>query len=207
MKALAAALFAVFFAGTATAQTVSLDRQRAEHLLSLKHVDGRPISAERVTGKPVIVSFFASWCPPCNTEFEHLSLLHQSHAADGLTIVAVNLFEDFSGFQDNGRRLKRFLDRHQPVFTILKGTAETAKLFGDVKRIPTVFVFDRQGKPRLHFVHAKNAKKTNPGMDELRRAVRDALGICTARKTPSLPESAVSVTKRSPFPKLAENRP
>ena len=116
------------------------------------------------------MSFFASWCLPCNTEFEHLSLLHQSHAADGLTIVAVNLF-------------------------------------GDVKRIPTVFVFDRQGRPRLHFVNAKNAKKANPGMDELRRAVRDARGIGAARNPPSLPESLVSVTKRSSSRKLSETRP
>jgi cytochrome c biogenesis protein CcmG/thiol:disulfide interchange protein DsbE len=207
MKALAASFLAVLFVSAGMATPVTLDQRRTENLLSLKYLDGRPLSANQVVGKPVIVSFFASWCLPCNTEFEYLSLLHQSHAADGLTIVAVNLFEDFSGFQDNGQRLKRFLDRHQPVFTILKGTSETAKLFGDVKRLPTVFVFDRQGRPQLHFVHAKNAKKTNPGMDELRGAVRDAMGVGAARKPPSLPEPAVSVTKRSSSRKLAEIQP
>ncbi|MEE2722361.1 MAG: hypothetical protein VYB45_11170 [Pseudomonadota bacterium] len=121
--------------------------------------------------------------------------------------MAVNLIEGFPSFQDNGQRLKRLLDRHQPVFTILKGTGETVKLYDDAKRIPTVCVFDRQGRPWLHFIHAKNTKKTNPGMDELRRAVRDALGVGAARKPQCLPESAVSVTKRLSSRKLAEIHP
>ena len=172
MKALATTVLAKLFAGTTTAQPVTLYQQRAEHLSSLKHLDRRPLSATRVSGKPVIVSFFGSWLPLCNTKFEHISLLDQSPTADGLTIVAVKVFEDISAVQDNGRRLKGFLDRHQSVFTTLNGTAETAKLFGDVKRIPTVFAFNCHGRPRLHFVHAK---KNNPGMDELRPAILMAL--------------------------------
>ena len=65
-------------------------------------------------------------CTKCgrvyNTEFEHLNLLHLAHAGDGLTVVAVNQFENFSGFEDDGARLDRFLDRHQPVFSVVRGT-------------------------------------------------------------------------------------
>ena len=198
-KSIAAASFAValcFLFGTQPAQAndgIRLDAARTAHLLELARIDGRPLTPELLRGRAVIVSFFASWCPPCNTEFEHLNLLNMAHAAKGLTIVAVNQYEDFTGFDDGGKRLKRFLDRHQPVFSIVKGTDETAKLFGDVTRIPTVFVFDRTGNPRLHFVHAKNAKKTNPGIEELQKAVRDSLGIGAADASPFLPESPVSV--------------
>lgn len=134
-----------------------------------------------------------------------MKLLHLAHAADGLEIVAINLFEDFGGIQDNGKRLKRYLGRHTPVFPIVKGTPDTAKLFGDVKRLPTVFVFDRDGRAVLHFVHATNSKKTNPGLGELRRAVRDALGIGAANLSDSLPVRTVSVTKPSYFKRLAES--
>jgi len=192
----------------AAAEPVRLDSGRIAHLAALKQIDGRKIDAARLTGRPVLVSFFASWCPPCNAEFEHMKLLHLAHAADGLEIVAINLFEDFGGFQDDGKRLNRFLGRHTPVFPIVKGTEETAKLFGAVKRLPTVFVFDRQGRAVLHFVHAANSKKTNPGLGELRRAVRDALGIGAARApqgaSDSLPVRADSVTNSSYFKHLAE---
>lgn len=193
----------------AAAAPVRLDAAQIAHLAGLKQIDGRKIDPRRLAGRPVLVSFFASWCPPCNAEFEHMKLLHLAHAADGLEIVAINLFEDFSGFQDDGKRLKRFLGRHTPVFSIVKGTDQTAKLFGDVKRLPTVFVFDRQGRATLHFVHGKGAEKTNPGLDELRRAVGDALGIGAAKRTnnesESLPVQVVSVTNPSHFIDLPES--
>lgn len=194
------------FTQKAAADGVRLDAERTKHLLGLARIDGRPLTPDQLRGRAVIVSFFASWCPPCNTEFEHLNLLNMAHAAKGLTIIAVNQFEDFTGFNDDGRRLKRFLDRHQPVFSIVKGTDETARLFGDVKRIPTVFVFDRSGRARLHFVHARDAQKTNPGFDEMRKAVQNALGHGAADASPFLPESPLSVTKPSHFTELTEGR-
>ena len=206
---IAASLSAIPAVTAAAAEPVRLDSARVAHLAALKQIDGRKIDAARLTGRPVLVSFFASWCPPCNAEFEHMKLLHLAHAADGLEIVAINLFEDFGGFQDDGKRLNRFLGRHTPVFPIVKGTPETAKLFGDVKRLPTVFVFDRQGQAVLHFVHAAKSKKTNPGLDELRRAVRDALGIGAAQAphgvSDSLPVRPDSVTNPRYFKHLAES--
>lgn len=186
-------------------QPVSLDPARIFHLTGLKQIDGRPVTADRLHGRPVIVSFFASWCLPCNTEFEHLKLLHLAHAADGLEILAVNLLENAPGFEDQGKRLERFLGRHTPVFPVLAGSAETAGLFGNVKRVPTVFVFDGEGRPRLHFVYAEGADKKNTGLSELRRAVRDSLGFSAAELLQSLPEQADSVTNPSSFRQLAES--
>jgi cytochrome c biogenesis protein CcmG/thiol:disulfide interchange protein DsbE len=166
----------------AAAEDVRLDAARIAHLAELAAIDGRPLDAAQLQGRPVLVSFFASWCPPCNTEFEHMKLLQLDHASDGLAIVAVNLHEEFGTFKDDGKRLERFLARHKPVFSVVKGTAETARLFGDVARIPTVYVFGRDGRLRLNFVHQQDAPpgERNPGLDELRRAVRDALGFGAA---------------------------
>ena len=170
-------------AGAALAdQPVSLDGARISHLTGLKQIDGRQVTADRLHGRPVIVAFFASWCPPCNTSFEHLKLLHLAHAADGLEIVAINLLENAPGFEDDGKRLERFLGRHMPVFPVVAGLPETAGLFGNVKRVPVVFVFDRQGHPRLHFARAEGSGKTHPGLSELRRAVRDSLGFGAAER-------------------------
>ena len=48
MKTLAASFLAVLFVSAAMAKPVTLDQQRAENLLSLKYVDGRPLSANQV---------------------------------------------------------------------------------------------------------------------------------------------------------------
>ena len=181
---------------------VSLDAARIAHLSGLAAVAGRPLDAAQLRGHAVLVSFFASWCPPCTAEFEHMKLLQLAHAAEGLTVVAVNLFEDFGGFADDGKRLATFLGRHQPVFSVVRGTDETAKLFGGVARIPTVLVFDRAGGPVMTFVHKEGARKTNPGMDELTGAVRNALGISAAGSW-SLPGSGSGIPHSPVIPAKA----
>jgi thiol-disulfide isomerase/thioredoxin len=197
--ALGAALLVAGAVSMAKSADFRLDAARIAHLTALARIDGRPLDAARLQGRPVLVSFFASWCPPCNTEFEHMALLQLAHASDGLAIVAVNLYEDFDNFKDDGKRLARFLTRHKPVFSVVKGTAETARLFGDVTRIPTVYLFGRDGRMRLNFVHKPDAPpgERNPGLEELRRAVRDALGfgaasldITAPARSPSRPPNA-----------------
>ena len=75
-------------------------------LSALPHLTGETLTAADLAGKITIVSFFASWCPPCNAEFRHLAELRE-HYGDTLTIVSVNVFEDYGGFKDRGARLRR----------------------------------------------------------------------------------------------------
>ena len=45
-------------------QSVSLDAERIAHLSGLTQIDGRKVDPARLRGRPVVVSFFTSWCPP-----------------------------------------------------------------------------------------------------------------------------------------------
>jgi cytochrome c biogenesis protein CcmG/thiol:disulfide interchange protein DsbE len=47
-------------------------------------------------GKWVLVNFWASWCAPCKTEAPALESFQRSHAADGFTVLGVNL-DDTTG--------------------------------------------------------------------------------------------------------------
>jgi thiol-disulfide isomerase/thioredoxin len=186
-------------------EPVTMDAARISHLAGLKQIDGRRVDPDRLRGRPVIVSVFASWSRPCNAVFEHLKLLHLAHAADGLEVIAINLFENATGFEDDGQRLERFLGRHTPVFPIVAGSAETAQLFGNVQRIPAVFVFDRQGGSRLHFVRREGDGKPTPDLSDIRRAVRDALGFGAAGHLESLPRQGLSVTNPTSSRYLVES--
>ena len=169
--------FAVGVAAAAGKSPVELTPELRQTIEKLPHLYGRKVSEAALDGKVVLVSFFASWCPPCNIEFQHLRDAHAAYHKQGLRIVAINYFEDLGGFSDGGVRLDRFLERHTPWHSVVKGNDAVAKRFANVTRIPTVFVFDRTGKLALHFIHEWKSKRTNLTMAELHAAIRPLLGL------------------------------
>src|SRR5688572_15872637 len=40
-------------------------------------------------GKPVVVEFWATWCPPCRKSIPHLAELYKKHKDAGLVIVGL----------------------------------------------------------------------------------------------------------------------
>ena len=165
------------YVAAADAAPVTLSPELRKTLEALPHLHGRKVREADLKGKVVLVSFFANWCPPCNIEFKHLRDAHAAYHRKGLRIVAINYFEELDGFADGGARLDRFLTRHAPWYSVVKGNDAVAKKFADVTRIPTVFVFDRKGNLALHFIHRWKAKKTNLTMGELHGALRPLLGL------------------------------
>ena len=87
--------------------------------------------------------------------------------------MAVNVFEAWD--DNDGARLATFLAELSPAFSVVRGNETTRRAFGDVQRIPTVFVFDASGESTLHFIHAQGAKKMTASLAELRAAVGTAL--------------------------------
>ena len=141
-------------------------------LVAAKSIAGPAVSKPLLINKPVVVTFFASWCPPCLPEFMTLNALKKHPDAKGTTIIAVNIFEDFAG--KNPARMQRFLSRTSPEFPVVKGSAEIRAAFGNVSRIPTLVVYDRRGRESWRFVHEQGATKMTAGLDEIIAALRAA---------------------------------
>jgi thiol-disulfide isomerase/thioredoxin len=156
-------------------ETVSLDDGLKAHVVALDGISGPAVTGDRLAGKVVVVGFFASWCPPCLAEFAHFNELRTAYDTDDVTILAINIFENWSTFKNDGSRLDRFLQRTKPAFSVVVSDEATEDIFGGISRIPTTFVFGRDGRPVLHFIHEEGATKANPDMAELRAAVESAL--------------------------------
>lgn len=52
------------------------------------------------------------------------------------------------------------------ALTVVRGTDATARAFGGVRRIPTLYVIDRAGRPAFDVLHETGAAKTNADADE-----------------------------------------
>ena len=48
--------------------------------VTLKNINGKTINTSELTndGKPIIISFFATWCKPCNRELSALQQMSQA---------------------------------------------------------------------------------------------------------------------------------
>ena len=143
-----------------------------QKLAGLLHLRGKPLTAGTLDRKIVVVTFFASWCPPCVDEFGHLNEVYADYHDAGVEFIAVNLFENFGG-SSNRARLTRFLDRFDPAYAVVTGTDAVSEAFGAVTRIPTLFVFDRTGRQAFTFVHERGAEKMYLHADELRAVMAE----------------------------------
>ena len=160
-------------AGAARAAPV-LDADGRAALTQLPRIQGAALDESDLQGRAVVVAFFASWCPPCHPEFEHLAAAHAAFAGDDLTIVAINVFEDWGGLGGTDP-LAGFLARHQPPFFVVRGDDGLRARFGGVSRIPTLFVFASDGAAVLHFVHEQGAEQQLVDRETLFAAIRAAL--------------------------------
>lgn len=169
--ALLAGLIAIAFTDKAVqAETARLDAQRRDAIAGLPALRGSGIKADSLENRVVVVAFFASWCPPCNPEFDHLEAVRRKFSNQPVEILAVNIFESFSGLGSDAR-VQSFLDRKNPGFVTLGEGERISKDFGSVSRIPSVFVFDQSGALAFSFVHGVGAEKTHVGEEELTRVI------------------------------------
>jgi thiol-disulfide isomerase/thioredoxin len=105
---------------------------------SLTDLEGRPIAREDLAGRVVLVEFWATWCPPCRGTLAWLGALARRHG-DKLAVLAVAIESD----EADVRKLTASLGL--PLRWAM-GTPELARAFGDISAVPTLFVFDGEGK-------------------------------------------------------------
>ena len=66
---------------------------------------------QQYKGKPLLVTFWATWCEPCRDEYPMLNELARQYAPQGLKVVGVSLDQDGDLIL-----MRRFLARYKPVF-------------------------------------------------------------------------------------------
>lgn len=105
-------------------------------------VDGEELQLSALRGQPVVINFWASWCPPCRAEMPALEQLQQQYAANGLVVLGVDQGETAETVI---RFARGVVDTTFPL--VLDQRMEVAELYG-VRALPTTFFVDKTGRIR-----------------------------------------------------------
>ena len=140
-----ALLLATYFAYEGP-DTVEFQREnRPAPDLAYRTVDGRWHRLSEHRGQPVLVHFWASWCPPCIEELPQVLAL----ASDGpMRVLALSVDADWTS-------VRRFLGEEPSPSVGIANSAEAAEGFR-FQALPRTYVIDTQGIIRMRFDGARD---------------------------------------------------
>jgi cytochrome c biogenesis protein CcmG/thiol:disulfide interchange protein DsbE len=102
--------------------------------------EGESVQLSELRGKPVVVNFWTSWCPPCREEMPALQRVYQAYQERGAVILGLN-----STIQDEREAALAFAAEQGLTFPILLDEGGEATRLYQVRALPTTFFIDSQG--------------------------------------------------------------
>lgn len=109
--------------------------------LELKDRSGNTVSLEDFKGKPVVLNFWASWCPPCKEEMPYFQKAYDTHGSQ-INFAMVNITDGSRETVETGKTFVASEGYTFPVYFDLEAKgAEAYELSG----IPTTHFINSQG--------------------------------------------------------------
>ncbi len=130
---------------------------------TLADLDGHPRSLESFRGRPVLVNFWATWCPPCRAELPELQATWRAHQS---CLHVVGIVEDSGNAED----VRAFARGHGLEYPILMDDGSAGRAYG-VATLPQSVLLDARGRIIGTFVGAV----TRAGLE---RAFAELAPVC-----------------------------
>jgi len=123
-------------------------------------------------GKPIVLSFFATWCGPCRVEMPVLDTLSQSYSDINFYLVDVSgLTQGKSKMKEDPAKVKIMVESLGVTLQVLMDKyGKVAEKYG-VKSLPRLVVIDQ--KSTVHYIHDGYA----PGDENKLKEVLDKLTV------------------------------
>lgn len=114
--------------------------------------NGKKIRLSDNFGKPIVINFWATWCPPCKQELPDFEKLCKEYG-DRVVFMMVNLTD---GYRDTIDGTKRFVSKNGYTFPLYFDTEYSGAVAYNVSSIPQTTFIDANGNVYATRIGAMN---------------------------------------------------
>ncbi len=109
----------------------------------LQTLDGQTISLAALRGKPVLINFWATWCPFCRAERPVIQQIYNDWQSKDLVVLTVDIIG--STPSETSSNLATFMQNNNYTFPALLDVNMQVTKSYNIKSTPTNFLSDKDG--------------------------------------------------------------
>jgi peroxiredoxin len=114
----------------------------------LPDATGHTVSLSQQKGHPVLLNFWATWCPPCVDEVPSLEDLARRLKGTDMRMLAVSVDDEWD-------QIRRFFAKGSDIGVLLDKSHDIPKKFG-TEKFPETFMVDASGRIRYYFINKRD---------------------------------------------------
>ncbi len=132
-----------YVSSTKPGKVIAADKRKKAGNFTVPQLSGSAkISLKSLSGKVVLLNYWATWCPPCIGEAPQLDLLYRQYQAKGVTFVGIDT-------KDQKGSAQAFIKDNDISYPIaFDSTGESALKLGKVPTVglPVSVLIDKSGR-------------------------------------------------------------
>ena len=127
---------------------------------------GNRVSTADLSGKPVILNFWATWCPPCRSELPAFDKLYRQYGNE----VSFMMIDLTDGYRETVEDVKKFISENGYTFPVYYDTEGSAAEAYNVSSIPFTVAVGRNG----NIVGTHLGAMSEAALEKLIKTVKEA---------------------------------
>jgi len=112
-------------------------------------IDGNFHTLEQYKGKPLILNFWGTWCPPCRREIPDLKKIYAEYKPMGLEIIGLAV-------NDTPDKVRKFVEKSGLDWVMLIANRESATSYQIGTGIPVTIFLDKDGNEISRAIGARD---------------------------------------------------